>query len=73
MEDFVNNIEKTCQAEKKEVQELRERNMANFSNLQYAKSLDERNKDPKYLQTLRSQPMDSTISKRFRSIERTVE
>ena len=72
MEDFVNNIEKTCLVQKKEVEGLKERNMAHFSELEYVKSLNERSKDPIYIQTLRSQPLDSMLSKRFRSIERTV-
>lgn len=68
VEDFTGDMVSTTSAQKEEVDVLKERILNHFSQLEYAKSLVERSRDPKYLQHLRSRPLDPASQQRFDEI-----
>ncbi|ODN04594.1 hypothetical protein Ocin01_02094, partial [Orchesella cincta] len=68
VEDFVSDMVATTSAQKEEVDVLKERILNHFSQLEYAKSVVERSRDPRYLEHLRSQPLDPATRQKFQEI-----
>jgi hypothetical protein len=64
-------MEKTCTAQQREIQMLKEKLLSDFAQLEYVKGIEKRNKDPSYLQLLRAQTIDPNTLKEFKSIERS--
>jgi hypothetical protein len=70
MEDFVNTLKETKAIQTEEVNGIKERIFSHYTELEYAKALGERNKDPKYIQLLLAQPMDAGRAKKFGETEK---
>lgn len=70
MEDFVTTLKETKDIQSEEVNGIKERVISHFTELEYAKALAERNKDPKYIQLLMAQPMDAGRVKKFCDTEK---
>jgi len=69
MENFMHNLLETTKGQLDDVSSLKERILIHFSRLQYAKSIIERNKDPRYIRGLRSEPLDPDRQKKFLEIQ----
>lgn len=70
VEDFASDMVSTTSAQKEEVEVLKERILNHFSQLEYAKSLVERSRDPRYLEHLRTRPLDPTSQQKFEEIKK---
>lgn len=70
VEDFTSDMVSTTSAQKEEVEVLKERILNHFSQLEYAKSLVERNRDPRYLEHLRSRPLDPASQQKFEEVSK---
>ncbi|CAL8119063.1 unnamed protein product [Orchesella dallaii] len=70
VEDFVSDMVATTSAQREEVDVLKERILNHFSQLEYAKSVVERSRDPRYLEHLRSQPLDPATRQKFQEISK---
>jgi len=70
LQDFVEAVKKSTNSQTTDIHALQEKIITHFTDVEYAKSLNERNKDPNYVQLLKSQPMDSSTLHRFREIEK---
>lgn len=56
--------------QKEEVNGLKEKIFSYYTQLEYAKALAERNRDPTYMQLLRAQAMDAGRAKKFHEVEK---
>lgn len=72
LEDFVDKIDKVTKYQKSQIDGIRQKTLNQFSQMKYIQSLEERNRDPKYLQLLKSKPIDPAEQKRFKTTERKV-
>jgi hypothetical protein len=70
LEDFVFAIKDTTDGQYDEVNQLKEKVLSYFTQLEYARSLGERNRDPGYIQLLKSQPLDPSSVHKFHAIEK---
>lgn len=70
VEDFCSDMVATTSAQKEEIEVLKERILSHFSQLEYAKSLVERSRDPRYLEHLRSRPLDPSSQQKFEDIKK---